>query len=74
LDQSGEQPERKGAQREPAAPSGLHSPSHPADFPQGPRHRPSGGVEAIKRGEEEMTPVDAHFLPGGRDALPGSAP
>ena len=31
-------------------------------------------VEAIKRGEEEMTPVDALFLPGGRDALPRIGP
>jgi ABC-type branched-subunit amino acid transport system substrate-binding protein len=31
-------------------------------------------VEAIKRGEEEMTPVDALFLPGGQDALPRIGP
>ena len=31
-------------------------------------------VEAIKRGEEEMTPVDALFLPGGQEALPQIGP
>lgn len=31
-------------------------------------------VETIKRGEEEMTPVDALFLPGGQDALPRIGP
>ncbi len=31
-------------------------------------------VETIKRNEEEMTPIDALFLPGGRDVLPQIGP
>ena len=31
-------------------------------------------VEAIKRGEEELAPVDALFLPGGQEALPQIGP
>jgi len=31
-------------------------------------------VETIKRNDEEMTPVDALFLPGGQDALPQIGP
>jgi ABC-type branched-subunit amino acid transport system substrate-binding protein len=31
-------------------------------------------VEAIKRGEDELAPVDALFLPGGQEALPQIGP
>jgi ABC-type branched-subunit amino acid transport system substrate-binding protein len=31
-------------------------------------------VEAIKRGEDELAPIDALFLPGGREALPQIGP
>ena len=31
-------------------------------------------VEAIKGGEDAMTPIDALFLPGGQEALPQIGP
>ncbi len=45
--------------------------SHTANGMLGPTKRV---VEAIKRGEDELAPIDALFLPGGREALPQIGP